>query len=72
MDLRLPPGYSLEWDSDLLVLRGWDGFFVAAFSAGGVSEETIEQVAWEDYRVRGMPRTESMEPGGAKPPSRTP
>lgn len=62
MDLRLPPGYYVELDPDLLVLRGRDGRFVAAFSAGGAIGETIEGAAWKDHRARAVPKLAG--PGG--------
>jgi hypothetical protein len=52
MGLRLPPGYYVEHDPDLLVLRRADGASVAAFSARGAIGETVEEVAWEDHRRR--------------------
>ena len=64
MELRLPPGYHVERDPDTCTLRRPDGHFVATFSARGVIAETIEGVAWEDYR--GWPTT-----GGVRPPHRT-
>jgi hypothetical protein len=44
----LPPGYQLELDSDILVLRRLDGSTVAAFSSRGVTPEHVEATAWED------------------------
>jgi hypothetical protein len=55
MELRLPPGYYLERDSDIWTLRRSDGGSVAAFSARGVVAETIEGVAWEDHRREHAP-----------------
>jgi hypothetical protein len=49
LDLRLPPGYYVDKDADLLVLRRHDGSVVAVFSARGVAKEFIERAAWEDY-----------------------
>jgi hypothetical protein len=37
-------------DPDILVLRGQDGAFVAAFSARGATTEGITEAAREDYR----------------------
>ena len=48
MELRLPPGYHLQRDPDLLLLRRPDGSVAAAFSARGATEEAVERVAWED------------------------
>ncbi len=47
-ELRLPPGYQLELDPDMLVLRRPDGSTVAAFSSRGVMIEQVEATAWED------------------------
>lgn len=47
-ELRLPPGYQLERDPDMLVLRRPDGSMVATFSARGVVPEHVEEAAWED------------------------
>ena len=58
MNLRLPPGYYLELDADVAVLRREDGRSVAVFSARGVVWETIERIAWEDHRSR--PSTEAL------------
>jgi hypothetical protein len=49
-DPKLPPGYYLERDADLLMLRGPDGTVVAVFSARGVAGEAIKDAAWEDHR----------------------
>jgi hypothetical protein len=61
MELRLPPGYYLERDPDILTLRRSDGSPVAAFSARGVVAETIEGAAWEDHR-REQPPTKTSRP----------
>jgi hypothetical protein len=50
VELRLPPGYYLELDADVAILRREDGRSVATFSARGVVWEAIERIAWEDYR----------------------
>jgi hypothetical protein len=42
--------YLDESDPDILILRRQDGSFVATFSAGGVSRESIVEAAKEDYR----------------------
>jgi hypothetical protein len=44
----LPFGYHLERDADLLVLRRFDGSFVAAFSAVGADPFEVELALWED------------------------
>jgi hypothetical protein len=50
--MRLPFNYILdESDPDILILRRQDGCFVAAFSAGGATEEGIREAAMEDYRI---------------------
>ncbi len=45
---RLPFGYHLEYDADLLLVRRSDGSFVAAFSAGNVDLFEVERAVWED------------------------
>jgi hypothetical protein len=40
-----------ESDPDVVVLRRQDGAFVAAFSARGVTKESIVEAAKEDYRA---------------------
>jgi hypothetical protein len=49
---ELPPGYSVERDPDLLVLRRPDGTIVAVFSVRGATVEAVEKAAWEDHRRR--------------------
>ena len=46
--LRLPPGYQLELDPAMLVLRRPDSSAVAAFSSRGVMPDHVEATAWED------------------------
>ena len=57
--LDLPPGYYLERDPDLLLLRRSDGSLVTAFSArGAVLEEirrAVEEVDPRDSRPRPVP-----------------
>jgi hypothetical protein len=48
-ELRLPPGYYVDKDADLLMLRRHDGSAVAVFSARGVTKEVVERAAWEDH-----------------------
>ncbi len=48
MKLKLPPGYNVELDADLLTLRRQDGSTVATFSARGVAMKLVEKAAWED------------------------
>jgi hypothetical protein len=46
---HLPPGYRLEHDADVLVLRhSSDGSFVGAFSARGVSEQAVLRSVEDD------------------------
>lgn len=53
MGPRLPPGYYLELDADLLVLRRRpSGELVATFSARGAEQESVEEAAWEDHHER--------------------
>ena len=49
--LRLPPGYHLELEADLLELRRPDGSLVAAFSARGAAPAEVTRTAEEDYRA---------------------
>ena len=48
--LRLPPGYRVADDADVLALRRADGSVVARFVADYADPRLIERVAWEDYR----------------------
>ena len=43
--------YLDQSDPDILVLSRQDGAFVAAFSAQGVTRESIVEAAKEDYRA---------------------
>jgi hypothetical protein len=45
---KLPFGYYLERDADLLILRRSDTSFVAAFSASGFDAFEVELTMWED------------------------
>ncbi len=47
-DELLPPGYRLERDADVFVLRRRDGSMVAAFSAQGADPAEVFAEAWED------------------------
>ena len=49
--MPLPPGYELEYDADVLLLRRADGSMVAAFSVRGVFPSEVARVAEEDYRT---------------------
>jgi hypothetical protein len=46
--LKLPFGYYVERDADLLILHRFDGAFVTAFSARGVDFFEVEMTVWED------------------------
>jgi hypothetical protein len=50
MELQLPPGYYLDLDPDILMLRRKDDSMLAAFSAQGATRATIEMEAWVDYQ----------------------
>ena len=53
MELALPPGYYLERDPDLLVLReGRESRFVAAFSAWGATASEVARAAEDDQSAR--------------------
>ena len=45
---KLPFGYYLERDADLLAVRRPDGSFVAAFHALGADPFEVELAVWED------------------------
>jgi hypothetical protein len=45
---KLPFGYYLDRDADLLILRRPDGSFVAAFNAVGADLFEVELAVWED------------------------
>ncbi len=49
---RLPPGYRLEHEADVLVLRRPNGTVVAVFSPRGVDLGAVAREAWTDYRTR--------------------
>jgi hypothetical protein len=46
---RLPPGYRLQMDPDVLLLRRADGSTVAAFSGPGADPVEVEREATRDY-----------------------
>ena len=52
--LHLPPGYTLLYGADVLLLRRDDGSVVAAFSATGATPSEVARTAEEDYRANGM------------------
>lgn len=45
----LPPGYRIERDADILLLKRPDGSVVAAFSTQGADPAEVFAAAWEDY-----------------------
>ena len=50
--MKLPFNYILdESDPDIVILRRRNGFFVAAFSASGATEDGIREAAMEDYGI---------------------
>jgi hypothetical protein len=46
--LPLPPGYGLEFDADMILLRGEDAI-VAAFGVAGTSPSEVTKAAWDHY-----------------------
>jgi hypothetical protein len=53
-ELHLPLDYRLDRsDPDLWTLRRPEGWVVAYFSARGVTNEAIEQTAWEAHEGAG-------------------
>jgi hypothetical protein len=50
--LRLPPGYRIERDADLMTLHRADGSMVAAFAAGAAPSEVV-RTAEDDYHANG-------------------
>jgi hypothetical protein len=52
--LRLPPGYCVELDADLIKLHRFDGALVAAFSARGAAPSEVVRAAEEDYRKNSL------------------
>jgi hypothetical protein len=48
--LLLPPGYTVEYGADVLLLRRSSGSVVAAFNAGKVLSSEVERDAWEDHK----------------------
>ena len=47
--LPLPPGYGLEFDADLILLRSENDAIVAAFGVAGTIPSEVTKAAWEDY-----------------------
>jgi len=61
--LSLPPGYSLEFDADLILLRK-GGATVAAFSVvPAATPSQVTKAAWEDTPGAKTTRLESVRPG---------
>ena len=59
--MRLPFNFILdESDPDIVILRRQDGYFVAAFSASGATEEGIREAAIEDFLILFEAHTISM------------
>ena len=50
--LKLPPGYRIERDADLVTLHRADGSLVGAFVAGAAPSE-VARTAEDDYRANG-------------------
>ena len=46
--LSLPPGYDLEFDPDMILLRK-DDATVAAFGVASATPLEVTKAAWEDY-----------------------
>ena len=49
-ELSLPPGYTIEYGADVLLLRRGGGSVVAAFSARGATAKEVKRSAWDDHR----------------------
>ena len=56
MKLQLPPGYYLELDPDILMLRRKDDSVLGAFSARGAIRAAVEMEAWVDYQPPTLAR----------------
>jgi hypothetical protein len=48
--LLLPPGYTMEYGADVLLLRREGGSVVAAFNAGRATSSEVEKDAWDDHK----------------------
>jgi hypothetical protein len=46
--LSLPPGYELQFDADVILLRR-DDATVAAFGVANTTPSVVTKAAWEDY-----------------------
>jgi DNA-binding SARP family transcriptional activator len=66
--LKLPPGYYLERDPDILILRRLDGAMVGSFSARGAPPNAVRQATEEDLREepsaqrREAPTSDAIQP----------
>lgn len=60
--IDLPPGYYLEKDPDILVLRRLDGSMVAAFSTRGAAPDAIRQTLDETVRRESSPQRRTVAP----------
>ena len=49
----MPPGYGLQHDAEVLLLRRGDGSMVAAFSTIGATPAEVAWTAEADYKVNG-------------------
>jgi hypothetical protein len=47
-ELSLPPGYGLEFDADMILLRKGEAI-VAAFGVGSATPSEVTKAAWEDH-----------------------
>lgn len=47
--LAPPPGYRLEFDADMIVLRGKGGAIVAAFGVADATPSGVTKAAREDH-----------------------
>lgn len=48
--LLIPPGYTVEYGADVLLLRRESGSVVAAFNAGKATSVEVERNAWDDHK----------------------
>ncbi len=51
--LKLPPGYRIGRDADVVTLHRADGFLVGAFVVGAAPSAVV-RTAEEDYRANGQ------------------
>jgi hypothetical protein len=47
--MSLPLGYDLEFDADMIILRGKDNAIVAAFGLAGTTTSETTKATWENY-----------------------